>query len=254
MRGHMINRTLIEARRARRVGMACICKLCVSIIVAMHVPYLYAQQVASDAASTSVTQSNPSAIKSVEDAEAALIKAAEMRAEIEARHAEEKHACLPKFFATSCIDAAKERRRKELMQLRSVEVEAHTLKRHARVEERDRALTDRRAKEEVKRQERLQVHESDATPSAVDRKEEPSTPILRDEPRANVHDRTEKKEARLKAIRAKEASKPEQRAKKVAAYEKKGQVASKRQQQIKDNKAGKEKKRQMKAVRAVAVP
>ncbi len=82
----------------------------------------------------------------------ALAAANQERAEIEARYNVEEQSCHTKFFATSCIDAAKERRRKELMQVRSIEIEANTYKRQARVAARDRALADRQAKEAADRQ------------------------------------------------------------------------------------------------------
>lgn len=231
--------SLPGASEQRRVRQAC-----VSVLLAIFVSCALAQQAASD-----VTVRYPAgSIRSVAQADAALADMVKERAGIEAHHAAEVQVCSPKFFATACIDEAKERRRKALIQLRSIEIEAHAVKRQARVDARDEALAERRAKEEADRQERQrrQQEQENALLSTDASDEEASVQAERKARAGEIPDRSKKHEARLRQVRAKDASDAEKRAENVAAYEKKVQAAQKRQQQVLDRKAEKERKRQEK--------
>ena len=90
-------------------------------------------------------------------ADQALAEAVQQRAVIETRFTRDQRDCYRKFFTTSCLDDAKERRRIALGQVRAVEVEANSYKRHARVRERDKALEERRAQEESEAPQRIKA-------------------------------------------------------------------------------------------------
>lgn len=187
-------------------------------------------------------------IRSVSEADAALAEAATERKQIEARFHAEEQACHPKFFATSCIEQAKDRRRNALSAVRPVEIEANAFKRQARVTEKDKALEERLAKDEKKRQERAEhmstrpAAQSDADPAP----EEPS----RKAQSTLSSDRAEKHEAKLKQKQADDAANAEKRAENIVAYEKKKQDALARQQKVAERKAEKEKKRQAKELKS----
>lgn len=177
-------------------------------------------------------------IRSVEEADAALSAAAAERTAIEARYQAEEQACHPKFFTTSCIDQAKERRRVALSALRPVEIEANTFKRQARVIERDKDLAERLEKAERERKERevraaaAEPRES-AAPDAAARKEDaPAGP-----------DRSERHAAKLRQQQSDDAAMAKKRAANVAAYEQKKREALQRQEKVARRKAEKEEKR-----------
>ena len=177
-------------------------------------------------------------IRSVADADAALAAAAAERAEIEARYVAEEQACHPKFFTTSCIDKAKDRRRIALSSVRQVEIEANAFKRQTRVLERDKALTERLEKDERERQERVIRQAATPAETPAVRHEAPATP-----PSSTTPDRVEKHEAKVRQQRAEESAMAEKRAANVAAYEKKQREARERQQKVAQRKAEKEQKR-----------
>ena len=82
----------------------------------------------------------PGAIQTVEMADQALADVGRVRSAIEAQYITAEHACYPKFFTTACLEQVSERRRSDLESVRSVEVQANSFKRQARVTERDQAL------------------------------------------------------------------------------------------------------------------
>ena len=79
-------------------------------------------------------------IQTEETADQALREVDQQRAAVEQKFATVQHDCYSKFFATKCLDAAKEERRVSLAQIRKVEVEANSYTRANRVVERDRNL------------------------------------------------------------------------------------------------------------------
>jgi colicin import membrane protein len=218
------------------------------LLAAFAVPVL-AQQLPNGV--TRVSERFPSgSIRSVDEADEALATATKERADIEARYLSEEQACHPKFFATSCIEQAKERRRRAISSLRPVEIEANTFKRQARLTSREQALSDRLAKDEKERQERadrLQAADTEGVQSASS----PAESRTPEEPSRKVQttlfpDRSEKHETKLKRLQADDAAAAATRAEKVAAYEKKKQEALERQQKVAQRKAEKERKRQKK--------
>ena len=187
-------------------------------------------------------------IQSVAGADAALARAAKERAEIDARYTAEEQACLPQFFANSCIEQAKERRRRALSALRPIEIEANAFKRQARVAERDKALADRLAKDDADRQDRVRREsESAAIAQGTTSVSVPDEPTAGNATSAKqeplLSDRRARHEAKLKQLQADEASDAQQRAANIAAYERKKQAALERQREVAQRKAEKEEKR-----------
>lgn len=181
-------------------------------------------------------------IRSISDADAALAEAAKERAEIEARYLVEEQACHPKFFTTSCIEQAKDRRRISVSALRPVEIEANAFKRQARVRERDKALAERLEGDERERQERisnLPTRQPDPVAGGVEAPPRQVQPTL-------FSNRSEQHEAKVKRTRTDEAAGAEKRAEKIVAYEKKKQDALARQQKVAQRKAEKAQKRKAK--------
>jgi hypothetical protein len=226
-------------------------RICASLLMLFSPLYVSLAMAQSDTAIAVSARYPSGSIRSVAEADAALAAAAKERAEIEARYAAEEQACHPKFFATSCIDQAKERRRKAESAIRPVEIEANTFKRQARLDNREKALAERLAKEEKERQERAsktQAQEPAARQQDVSPPAPESTPQESPEKaEANVpSDRSAKHEAKLKRKQAEDAANAEKRAENIAAYEKKKQEALERQRKVAERKAEKEKERREK--------
>ncbi|WP_019141262.1 hypothetical protein [Noviherbaspirillum massiliense] len=86
-------------------------------------------------------------IRTVESADQALAEAGKARAAVKERYTQEERACYGRFFASACIDDAKERRRAAFARIRPVEIEANAFKRQAKVDARDQALANRQAQD-----------------------------------------------------------------------------------------------------------
>ena len=76
-------------------------------------------------------------IATVTEAERLLKDVEIQRDSINKRYKDEEAQCLTKFFVTSCIDDAKERRRIGLRSVRYIEVQANAFKRAYNAEQRD---------------------------------------------------------------------------------------------------------------------
>jgi colicin import membrane protein len=220
----------------------------ISVFLMLFASFVSAQQTVPDAKNTgTVTRYSAGSIKSVDEADAALAEMSKERADVEARHILDKQACHPKFFATACIDEAKERRRKEIMQLRSIEIEAHAFMRQARVNAREQALADRQTKGDTDGRERQREQRNEnVAPRGQEFDQEKPAPAAENILSTKLTDSGSKGQAKRKTIHANDVSTPEMHAEKVRAYEKKVQAAYKRQQQVLDRKAEKEKRRQKK--------
>lgn len=212
----------------------------------LHTPAVSAQpmaELANGAVSAAVLDRYPAgSINSMEAADAALVEINRARSEIDARFAAEEQACHPKFFTTSCIENAKERRRQESAPLRKIELEAEQYKRQARLNERDEAAAQRREKEDVARQERIRPQRENDAGEEPGRAEPESS--AREEPAPVLSDRGAEHDARLKRIQEKDAANAERRALNVVKYEKKVREAQERQKKIAQKKAEKEAARQ----------
>jgi colicin import membrane protein len=182
----------------------------------------------------------------------------QQRSLVEARFAEEERACYPKFFVTSCVNDAKELRRRALVELQQVEVEANAFKRRAKVRDRDRALA-----------EKAPLSAPVVNPARERKRTDPAIPKTEDEPaqpaaepekpkraseQASSPSRVEQHNAKLEKLKAEEAADEQKRADNVAAFEKKARDAEKRQQEITARKAEKERRRTGQAAPAMPVP
>lgn len=179
-------------------------------------------------------------IQSEEVAERALHEVDQQRGDVEQKYAEEQHVCYSKFFATSCLDAAKEKRRVALAQIRGVEVDANSYIRANRVVERDRQLAEKRARDAANPPKPL----TEVAPKpANDQAPQDPNDLAR---RQAEHD------ARLGAQQREEAARAPERAEKVAAYNKKVADAEARQRDVAQKKAEKQKQADEKAAKAAA--
>lgn len=221
-------------------------RLLASVCMVLLMPAALAQVVA-DAASSTVAHRYPAgSIQSVNDADKALAAIENERGVIESRYVTEEQACHPKFFATSCIEQARERRRKATMELRAVEIEANVFKRRARVEARDEALKERAVKDEADRLERARLQlEADNAKIAREPQVRPEAETERKAPGSIFPARQQRHDARMARMRAEEATKAKERAENVAEYEKKVEAAKARQLEITKRKAEKEQKRRL---------
>lgn len=184
----------------------------------------------------------PGSIRSVEAADLALAEVGKERAEVERRFADEKNACFSRFFASSCEEDAKEWRRAALERLKTVEVEANAFKRRARVDERDRALEEKRMQDEKDRQERMRREEENPRQPRAAGQEQQSA-VEAGQSAASATERQARHQAKLKRIEAEEAANAPKRAENIAAYRKKVQDAQARQREIEKRKAEKAQER-----------
>jgi colicin import membrane protein len=212
-------------------------------------------------------------INSVETADSALEQAAKERSAIEAKFASEERECYQRFFMNNCIDAAKERQRQALKQVRPVEIEANAFKRQERVIERDQALAEKAAQEEREKPLRLQQQQENEAAAAqkaakaaqeekekslkLQQQQENEAAAAQKAAKANQPKSVERQsgsdqrsaqhEAKLKQLQAQEVANAQQRAANVAAYEKKVREAQEHQRQVEAKKQEKERQRANKA-------
>lgn len=219
-------------------------QLCTSVALMLCVTCVLAQP------TTGIGGRYPAgSIKSFEQAEAALADVSRESGEIESRFSLDEQACNPQFFATSCLDKAKERRRASMMVVRRIEIEAQTFKRRTRLAERDQALDERRMKDETARQEKLRERQEPGDGAERQVLAIPAATMETDaRPRTGnaVQETDEKHEAVNKVQSKGNPGDAGKRAEKVAAYERKVQAARDRQKEIAKRKAEKEGKRQLK--------
>ncbi len=89
-------------------------------------------------------------IQSELQASAALLEVSTERKQIELIFSEDKNTCYEKFFASSCLNNVREKRRIALHIVRKVEIEANAFLRKEKADERDRAVAERQLKASVK--------------------------------------------------------------------------------------------------------
>lgn len=182
-------------------------------------------------------------IDSRAQADQALADAAAARKEVESHFADESRGCQQRFFATSCLDDAKERRRAALKEIRAREIEADAYLRRERADERDAALRKK------------------AEDDAARRAEAPPPPKPRSEPRAEREPRPTGRPAQSDPIHlpsgptrpprhASEKPQPSaadlaaeaaKRGENVKAYEEKARESAQRQREIAEKKRQKAK-------------
>jgi colicin import membrane protein len=195
----------------------------------------------------------PGSITSTEIADRALADVKRQHSSVEARFAEDEAICYRKFFVTSCMDAAKDRRRLALKQLNTIEVEANAYNRRARVDEKDRALRERQAKQGAKAVERADTDESDtqhqapATPQDIaeieSRARQATSAPSAAAPTENYNvERAARHGDAQRQDHEKETAEAKKREENIKAFEKKQQHALERQREIAAKKMEKEQK------------
>lgn len=241
----------VPPKLARSAPDAAARKFCIAACLALWAAGAIAQPAAKEPTlSASASRYPAGTILTVEQAEQALADVMREHGEIEARFRAEEQECLPRFFATSCIEKAQERRRKATMELRSIEIEANVFKRRLRVEERDKALAERSKQTESERAERAGQHkEATVGPAGVDNASPSSASFDTEQRTPSINldtGRKERHDARMARIRADEAAKAKERAENAVEYEQKVQASKARQEEVARRKAEKERKRVLK--------
>jgi hypothetical protein len=177
-------------------------------------------------------------IQSVEVANQALQDVETQRNALDKKYAAEQHDCYAKFFATNCVDAAKERHRVGKEKVHKVEVEANAFIRSDRVVQRDKGLAEKRA------------NESTNPPKPLADLPIKTTTPQGDADRAKDHQqRIADHDAKMKQLQQDQPGDAAQRAANVAAYNKKIQDAQERQADVAKKK---EEKAKQAAARAAA--
>lgn len=208
---------------------------------------------ATESFASVIERYSPGTITSTEIADQALEDVKRQRAGVGAKFAEDEAICYEKFFVTSCMDAAKDRRREALKQLSTIEVEANAYNRRARVEQKDQALRERQAKQEAKAAERQDNQtpgrgtEAPASPQDIADLEKRSrqmtdTPAAAPSKNYNTERAAQHKEE-LAQDRAKEIAEAKKREENIKAYERKQQRSLERQREIAARKEEKERER-----------
>jgi hypothetical protein len=169
----------------------------------------------------------PPPVTSVAQADQQLAVVARERAAIESRYAERERVCYDKFFVTSCLDEAKERRRSALAAQRAIEVQAERFKRQAAVDERDRKLAE--ADKKYREEEARMAAQPQQPPRQLEAAPAPRAPT--------APSRVAERDARLKAGKAKEAAEAPQRAQNVRDYERRKAESEERQRDVARRKA-----------------
>jgi colicin import membrane protein len=164
---------------------------------------------------------------SVEDADRKLALAAQQRAGAEAAFAASEQLCYTNFLVNRCLDAAREKRRMALAQLRVVEIEAARYKRQATVDERDRALA--KGEQEYKAME-AQLAAEPPPPPRVEKA--PTAPKA-------TRDVAAEQAAKAKKLQAQDQAGAAKRAASVADYEKRKRESEERQRKVAEKKAAK---------------
>lgn len=177
---------------------------------------------------TTITPVVPASV-SVEQANRKLAQVAVERAAIEATYAASERVCYTKFFVNNCLDAAKEKRRGELVLQAAIEDEAEYFKRKTAVDERDREVA--RA---IKDYEEEQARAAAMPPPPPRPEVKPVTA-----PKATLASRNAKREAKAAARAAKEQAEAPKRAANVKEFEARKREAEQRQRDIAEKKAAK---------------
>ncbi|MFZ1179954.1 MAG: hypothetical protein WAN92_00265 [Herbaspirillum sp.] len=152
------------------------------------------------------------AAMSVEDADAILAEAGKEREVINDQHIDDQRACYHRFFASSCLEDARERNRIALKQVREVEVAARARRRQIMADDHDKALAGQQKAASETRQQRLsdRRHQSEGQAGS----------------RVKAH------QAQLRRKQADEAARAPQHAANEQAYQKKIQQAEARRKKI----------------------
>jgi colicin import membrane protein len=164
----------------------------------------------------------PPKVTTSAEAANALTAASAERAATEARYTAAETICYQRFFVTNCLDAAKEKRRSALAQLRAIEVDAKHFQRQAQADETDRKIA---AAEKAAADEEARLA---AEPPPPVKEITPIPP-----PRANTSaNRVAEQAAKQARLAAQDKADAGKRAANVAAFEKNKQEAAQRQADV----------------------
>ncbi len=175
---------------------------------------------------------------SLDAANAVLLEIAKKRELINLQYAQEEAACQPKFFMTSCLDDAKEKRRLALAEIRPTEIRAERYKRASKVEERDAALAQKQrehAEELPKRQLEQKKREEDRLEreakvnTEVDAAKAATIAAQRAQELAKRQSEADEKAKQRLANRGQDAK---MRAEKLAEYDKKQEAFAQREKDM----------------------
>ncbi len=192
-------------------------------------------------------------INSVERADEVIRDVARQRTAIAEQYRNDQQACATVFLMTRCLDAARERRRAALGNLREPEIEANAFKRRARVAERDQALEEKRLQSEraaTAEQQGITLREpGKAAASGRDAAAETNPRAAR--PALVVRPERELPQRAPKPLSAPISAANE--AKNRASFDRKSAESAERQRVIAEKKAEKEKDRTARKAREAAV-
>jgi hypothetical protein len=150
-----------------------------------------------------------SAPQTLEHAEAQIKKAEAMRDEAQRRYAAEEIACHQKVLVGGCLEDAKERHMKAIIEARQIEIPAREIKRASRraevEEEKSRQAAERPARE-ARQQERAERYRSEAAAKTAEREQR----------RLDRERKAEEKQQKLAGERAERKLKADKRAKRHA--------------------------------------
>lgn len=239
---NLVNFSNKEGCFSRRVRMCVLASLFIGVFVGFSASAQESSAPATGAATPDglAARYPGGSIQSSETANRALVEVEQQRNALEQKYASEEHDCYAKFFATSCVDAAKERRRTGMAQIRKVEVEANAFIRADRVVQRDKKLAEKRAQDAANPPKPLaDLPVKQAVQPAEDRASENQQRLANHEAKLVQRKRDETNDAPTRAAN-------------VAAFEKKAQDAKKRQEDVAAKKAEKAKQAAAKAASAAA--
>jgi hypothetical protein len=230
--------------------------------ISVYAPQAFAQASAVETTSNPVEYSvtpllgryPADSIQSEDTAKSALKDVEVARGELDARYEAEQRACYPKFFTTMCLDKATERRRRDMADVRKIEVEANAYLRKAKVVERDRKLAEKAAQNEsdaTQRAQQAQQHQAAVGEHAEQNEKSAAGEEAQRQKRADdavrKRDDYAEREQQRQAHAVRDA---EQREENVAKYNKKLKDAQARQADVAKKKAQRERQRAAKAAKA----
>lgn len=182
-------------------------------------------------------------VKSVQQADAALVKVAQDRATITDEFTASERECYTRFFVNNCLDKAKEKRRAALADVRVREVDAQHFKREDSVARRDADLAERARKDADEAMLR-------AAQPLKPAKEEREAPKPSSGP--SLAEREAQHEAKVKRQEQEEAANASKRAASVDAFARKQTESERRQKEVARKKVENEEKAKLAAERAEA--
>jgi colicin import membrane protein len=200
-------------------------------------------------------------INSGEMADRALADGEKIRAVISTEFADDERGCYGKFFASSCMADAKERRRAALAQLRPIEVEAGRFKRNASAFAHDSEMEEKRFRTETQAPRRL-IEQQENERATAKKLESQAVSIRSERQRQAASEwaaqqnakRIEQHNLKLQGIKAKRVANAKKRADSIAGFGKKQREAKERQAKIASRKLERATKAAQRSIKAASKP